>query len=117
MFGKHTRTKQEAATLLTQQAYGMASISTPMVNPPENLDIVADAEQSGEIRMMVIHQAPQLLRTFTHQQKLNLRAELFPGNVPTAFSWGQHVFMQHLQQSIESHRGEEFGEDEGTIID
>ena len=77
---------------------------------------LANAEQSGEIRMMLIHQVPQLLRDFSYQEKLDLRDNLFPGNVATAFSWGQHVFMRYLRESIESDRGEESSEDEGTVI-
>ena len=120
LFGQHTCTKQEAATLLTQQSYGMAPMPTPKMTPPGDPDIMAEelanAEQSGEIRMMLIHQVPQLLRDFSYQEKLDLRADLFPGNVATAFSWEQHVFMQYLQESIESDRGEESSEDEGTVI-
>ena len=120
LFGQHTRTKQEAAKLLTQQAYGMAPVSARMMTPPGDPDTMAEelanAEQSGEIRMMLIHQVPQLLRDFSYQEKLDLRADLFPGNVATAFSWEQHVFMQYLQESIESDRGEESSEDEGTVI-
>ena len=109
MFGKHTRTKQEAATLLTQQAYGMAPIPTPMITPREP-DITAGHLSNAEIGMTLIHQAPQLLRYLSYQDKLKFRAKLYSENVPT----GQHVLMQYVQDAIESQRGEEDDEEEAT---
>jgi hypothetical protein len=67
--------------------------------------------------MILVHQVPQLLNNFAYQDKLNVRATLFPDNVPTALSWEQHVFLQYLQESIESHRDEENGDDGDTAED
>jgi hypothetical protein len=116
LFGKHTRTKQEAATLLTQQVYGMAPIPMPMMSPGEpdvTTEHFANAELSSEIRMTLIHQIPQLLGYLSYQDQLDLRAEWCPDNIPTALSGQGPVFVQYLQESIESHR-EVNGEDEVT---
>ena len=101
LLGKHTRAKQEVATLLTQQAYGMAPVPTPMMTAgePEVMnEHFAGAELNSEIRMMLIHQVPQLLRNFRYQEKLDLRSDLFPDHIITALTWEQHVFMQYLQE-------------------
>jgi hypothetical protein len=113
LFGEHIRNKREAATLLTQQAYGMAPIPMPTMFPVEP-DVVTEHLPNAEIRTALIHQFPQLLGHFSYQEQLNLRAEWFPNHIPTALSWEQHVFMQYLQESIESHRGEE---NEDTVTD
>jgi hypothetical protein len=113
LFGEHTHTKREAATLLTQQAYGMAPIPMPTMSPGEP-DAVTEHLPNADARTTLIHQFPQILGHFSYQEQLNLRAEWFPNHIPTALSWEQHVFMQYLQESIESHRGEE---NEDTVTD
>lgn len=112
LFGKHTRTRQEAAELRTQQAYGMAPIPWPMVEEPNAMFMapVLTVSESRERRMMFIHQAPRILGGISYQGKLNLRTRLYPDDLPTALTWEEHVFWQYLQESIESHRDEEDGQ-------
>jgi hypothetical protein len=113
LFGQHTRNKQEMATLLTQQAYGMAPIPMQTMSPGEP-DAATEHISDAEIRTTLIHQFPQLLGHFSYQEQLSLRAEWFPNHMPSALSGQEHVFMQYLQESIESHRGEE---NEDTVTD
>ena len=81
---------------------------------PVEPDVVIEHLPNAEIRTALIHQFPQLLGHFSYQEQINLRAEWFPDHMPSALSGQEHVFKQYLQESIESHGGEE---NEDTVTD